>query len=76
MFFSNGLRGLMNNKEVAGRFRGFLPVVVDVETAGFNSETDALLEVAAVFLDLDKVRGWYPFHTISCHIKRTNSITP
>ena len=46
----------MNNKEVAGRFRGFLPVVVDVETAGFNSETDALLEIAAVFLDLDEVK--------------------
>jgi ribonuclease T len=58
----------VNNKEVAGRFRGFLPVVVDVETAGFNSETDALLEIAAVFLDLDEVKGWYPFHTVSCHI--------
>ena len=58
----------MNNKEVAGRFRGFLPVVVDVETAGFNSETDALLEIAAVFLDLDEVKGWYPYHTVSCHI--------
>jgi ribonuclease T len=58
----------MKNKEVARRFRGFLPVVVDVETAGFNPRTDALLEVAAVFLDLDEVKGWYPFHTVSCHI--------
>ena len=32
------------------RFRGFLPVVVDVETGGFNSATDALLEIAAVLL--------------------------
>ncbi|TAJ50626.1 MAG: ribonuclease T [Nevskiaceae bacterium] len=31
-------------------FRGFLPVVVDVETGGFNARTDALLEVAAVIL--------------------------
>lgn len=30
------------------RFRGFLPVVVDVETGGFNPVTDALLEIAAV----------------------------
>lgn len=30
------------------RFRGFLPVVVDVETGGFNAATDALLEIAAV----------------------------
>jgi ribonuclease T len=35
------------------RFRGFLPVVVDVETGGFNSATDALLEIAAVLLRID-----------------------
>lgn len=35
------------------RFRGFLPVVVDLETGGFNSKTDALLEIAAVMVDLD-----------------------
>ena len=35
---------------IAGRFRGFLPVIIDVETGGFNSATDALLEVAAVFV--------------------------
>ena len=31
---------------IGQRFRGFLPVVVDVETAGFNADTDALLEIA------------------------------
>jgi ribonuclease T len=35
---------------MAGRFRGFLPVIVDVETGGFNCATDALLELAAVFV--------------------------
>ena len=35
------------------RFRGFLPVVVDVETGGFHSSTDALLEIAAVLIDID-----------------------
>lgn len=35
---------------MANRFRGFLPVVVDVETGGFNARTDALLEIAAVIL--------------------------
>ncbi len=30
------------------RFRGFFPVIVDVETGGFESSTDALLEIAAV----------------------------
>ncbi|NVK39976.1 MAG: ribonuclease T [Oceanospirillaceae bacterium] len=39
---------------MADRFRGFLPVVVDVETAGFNPRTDALLEVAAVTLTMDE----------------------
>ncbi|HSC48226.1 MAG TPA: ribonuclease T [Gammaproteobacteria bacterium] len=35
------------------RFRGFLPVVVDVETGGFNAQTDALLEIAGVLLEMD-----------------------
>lgn len=36
------------------RFRGFLPVVVDVETGGLEPETDALLEIAIVFVTMDK----------------------
>ena len=39
---------------MANRFRGFLPVVIDVETAGFNPKTDALLEIAAVTLTMDE----------------------
>jgi len=39
------------------RFRGYYPVVIDVETAGFNSRTDALLEIAAVTLKMDE-NGW------------------
>ncbi|AOE49487.1 ribonuclease T [Kangiella sediminilitoris] len=38
----------MINLDMKNRFRGFYPVVVDVETGGFNAETDALLEIAAV----------------------------
>jgi ribonuclease T len=38
---------------ISERFRGYLPVIVDVETAGFNDNTDALLEVAAVIIDMD-----------------------
>jgi len=42
----------MNDEStMANRFRGFLPVVVDVETGGFNAKTDALLEIAAVLVD-------------------------
>ncbi len=32
---------------ISERFRGFFPVIVDVETAGFNPATDALIELAA-----------------------------
>ena len=39
--------------QIKDRFRGFLPVVVDVETAGFNAQTDALLEMAVVTLKMD-----------------------
>jgi ribonuclease T len=35
------------------RFRGFLPVAIDVETGGFHAATDALLEIAAVLIDMD-----------------------
>ncbi|MCP4791478.1 MAG: ribonuclease T [Gammaproteobacteria bacterium] len=38
---------------ISERFRGYLPIIVDVETAGFNSATDALLEIAAVIIDMD-----------------------
>ncbi|MGE5624141.1 MAG: ribonuclease T [Bacillota bacterium] len=36
------------------RFRGFLPVVVDVETGGFNPQTDALLEIAGVMIEMEE----------------------
>lgn len=42
------------NSLLANRFRGFFPVIVDVETGGFNATTDALLEVAAVTLCMDE----------------------
>jgi ribonuclease T len=37
------------------RFRGYYPVVIDVETGGLNPETHALLEVSAVFLTFNDV---------------------
>lgn len=46
-----------NNTLLAQRFRGYFPVVIDVETAGFNAQTDALLEIAASVLSLDEVTG-------------------
>lgn len=43
--------------DFAQRFRGYFPVVIDVETAGFNAKTDALLELAASMLTLDQSTG-------------------
>ena len=40
--------------EISQRFRGFLPVVIDVETGGFNVQTDDLLELAAIPLTLQQ----------------------
>ncbi|MCF7979770.1 MAG: ribonuclease T [Chromatiaceae bacterium] len=55
-------------KGIAGRFRGFLPVVVDVETAGFDPQRHALLEIAAVMIRMD-ADGWLtPGATHACHV--------
>jgi len=56
-------------RTVAGRFRGFLPVVVDVETGGFNARTDALLEVAAVIVGRDEDGRWRREATHACHVE-------
>lgn len=54
---------------IADRFRGFLPVVVDVETGGFNSKTDALLEIAAVLLEANGDGTFGRGETIRYHVK-------
>lgn len=38
---------------IKDRFRGFLPVVVDVETAGFDPNKNALIEIAVVTLKMN-----------------------
>ncbi len=45
-----------------------MPVVVDVETGGFNEQTDALLQIAAVILDIDADGNWHRLETHSCHV--------
>lgn len=54
---------------LARRIRGFLPVVIDVETGGFNPQTDALLEIAAIILDIDQDGLLIPGETIHAHVK-------
>ena len=51
------------------RFRGYYPVVIDVETAGFNPKTDALLEIAATTLQMDQ-DGWLTLdQTVHFHVE-------
>ena len=50
------------------RFRGYFPVVIDVETAGFNANTDALLEIAAVTVKMDEQGILHPDLTFHYHI--------
>ena len=60
---------MSNNPTMADRFRSFLPVVVDVETGGFNSKTDALLEIAAVLVDFGDGGVLTRGETIRYHVK-------
>lgn len=54
---------------LAQRFRGFLPVVIDVETGGFDCRTNALLEIAAVPIDIDNNGMLIPGETVSAHVQ-------
>lgn len=55
-----------NPNLLSERFRGYYPVVIDVETAGFNAKTDALLEIAAMTLKMDD-DGWLIPDTCEFH---------
>lgn len=57
------------NDAIAHRFRGFLPVVVDVETAGFDAGHDALLEIAAVIIGMADDGSLQPLETHACHVQ-------
>jgi ribonuclease T len=50
------------------RFRGFLPVIVDVETGGFDAERDALLEIAAIAVGMDEQGFVYPLPVVHAHV--------
>ncbi|PJG83747.1 ribonuclease T [Caviibacterium pharyngocola] len=51
------------------RFRGYLPVIIDVETAGFNAKTDALLELAAITVKMDENGFLHPDKKCHFHIQ-------
>jgi ribonuclease T len=49
---------------LAQRFRGFLPVVMDIETAGFNAATDAVLQIGAVLIGMDSQGFLQPYRSL------------
>src|SRR5690606_7240156 len=55
-------------RPMAERFRGYLPVVVDVETGGFDWNRHALLEIAAVPIELDDAGNYVPGEVAHAHI--------
>ena len=57
------------NHQISDRFRGFLPVVIDVETGGFNASTDAILEIAATIVRMDDEGLMSPYRTLDFHVK-------
>ena len=61
----------MQNQEfpiMARRFRGYLPVIVDIETSGFNPQQNALLEIAAVLTTMDEEGRLVPGETVASHV--------
>ncbi len=66
---SIGLLMTQNKYCISERFRGFLPVVIDVETGGFNAQTDALLEVSAALITMDDQGILKPDNNLSYLVK-------
>ncbi|MFZ2724990.1 MAG: ribonuclease T [Methylococcaceae bacterium] len=50
------------------RFRGYLPVIIDIETAGFNAKKNALLEIAAVIVELNEAGELGITESYSSHV--------
>lgn len=50
------------------RFRGYLPVVIDIETSGFDAKRNALLEIAAVIPEMDSTGRLSILEIHSAHV--------
>jgi len=59
----------MNARPINQRFRGFLPVVVDIETGGVDAATDAMLQIAAVIVAMDDDGRLYNAETVTTHVE-------
>ena len=59
----------MRAPTLASRFRGLLPVVIDIETSGLHSSTDGLLEIAAVMLATSEEGKLQRAKTLAYHVE-------
>jgi ribonuclease T len=59
----------MSVRPINQRFRGFLPVVVDIETGGVNAATDAMLQIAAVIVEMDDAGHLHNGETVTTHVQ-------
>ena len=59
----------MTTRAINQRFRGFLPVVVDIETGGVNAATDAMLQIAAVMVHMREDGELYTGETHTTHVQ-------
>ena len=50
------------------RFRGYLPVIIDIETAGFKAKKNPLLEIAAIIVEIDDNGKLQTTETHACNI--------
>ncbi len=58
-----------SGQRICDRFRGFLPVVIDVECGGFVAATDAILEIAATIVRMDEDGNLGVHRTLNFHVK-------
>ena len=63
------MNSAVSTKIISKRFRGFLPIVIDVETAGFDPHTNALLEIAAVPVHINNLGVLVPASPVACHVE-------
>lgn len=67
--FTHPLMAESEKPPLSRRFRGFLPIVVDIETAGFNPGEHAILEIAVVIPEMDERGRLHLGQTHSHHVK-------
>lgn len=54
--------------KIKDRIRGYLPIVIDIETGGFNDKTDAMLEICAIVIGIDEQGVYYPKEPQHFHV--------